>query len=81
MVCFFLTKLLTFGILFLTVARAVVVAMSLILGILAFLTSFVLALGVVLVTKLVMSGVLSSIFLILTLYSVFSTTSFFYCII
>ena len=53
-----------------------VVAKLVILGIL-FLTSFILALRVVLVTKLVASVVLSSIFLILALYTSFSMTSFF----
>ena len=64
-VSFFLTKLLTLGILFST---AVVVAKLVILGI-SFLTSFILALGVVLVAKLVISGILPSIFLILALYT------------
>ena len=41
------------------------------------LTSFILAFSVVLVVKLVISGILSSIYLILTLYSVFLTTSCF----
>ena len=41
-----------------------------------FLTS-ILALRVVLVAKLVISGVLSSMFLILTLYTSFLTTSIF----
>ena len=40
------------------------------------LTSFILALWVVLVSKLVISGILSSIFLILALYTSFLTTSF-----
>ena len=38
---------------------------------------FILVLRVVLVAKLVMSGILSSIFLILALYTYFLTTSFF----
>ena len=42
-----------------------------------FLTSFILALRVVLVAKLVISGILSSIFLILALYTSFLTTLFF----
>ena len=46
------------------------------LGILL-LTSFILALRVVLVAKLVISSILSSIFLILALYTSFLTTSFF----
>ena len=41
------------------------------------LTSFILALRVVSVTKLVVSGILPSIFLILALYTSFLTTSFF----
>ena len=72
----FLTKLLTLGILFSTVVRAVLVAKLLLLSIFP-LTSFILALRVVLVTKLVILGILSSIFLTLALYSVFLTTSFF----
>ena len=94
-----LTKLLTLGILFLTAVRAVVVAKSVILGILPItsfilalrapaavklvilgisrLTSFILALRVVTVAKFVISDILSSIFLMLTLYSVVLTTSFF----
>ena len=54
------------GIFFSTAVRAVVVAKLLIFYIL-FLTSFILALGVVLVAKLVMSGILSSMILILAL--------------
>ena len=41
------------------------------------LTSFILALRVVLVAKLVMSGILSSKFFILALYTSFLTKSFF----
>ena len=41
------------------------------------LTSFILALRVVLVANFVISGILSSIFFILALYSVFLTISFF----
>ena len=55
------------------VVTAVVVAKLLILGI-SLLTSFILALRVVLVAKLVISSTLSSIFLILTLYTSFLTT-------
>ena len=63
-----LTKLLSLGILFLPTVRAVVVAKLSILGIL-FLTSFILALRVVVVVaKFVKSGILSLIFLILALY-------------
>ena len=53
----FLTKLLTLGILFSTAVRAVVVAKLLILDI-SPLTSFVLALRVALVAKLVILGFL-----------------------
>ena len=59
----FLTKLLTLGILFSTAVGAVVVPKLVILGFL-FLKSFILPLRVVLVAKLVISGTLSSIFLI-----------------
>ena len=75
----FLTKLLTLGILFSTLVRPIVVGklgIRYILGILP-LSSFILALRVVLVAKLVMSGILSSIFFILALYTSFLTTSFF----
>ena len=64
---FFLTKLLTIGILFSTAVRALVVAKLVILGI-SPLTSFIIALRVVFVAKLVISVILSSIFFILTLY-------------
>ena len=59
-----LTKFLTLGILLSTAVRAVVVAKSIILGI-SPVTSSILALGEVLVAKL--SGILSSIFMILNL--------------
>ena len=84
-----MTRLLTLGILFSTAVRAVVVAKLVLLGttisttstnmlVLIFLTSFILALrAVVVVAKLVISGILSSIFLILALYTSFLTTSFF----
>ena len=65
-----LAKLLTLGILFSMVSRAVLVAKFVILGT-SPLTSFILALRVVLVATLVMSGILSSIFFILALYSSF----------
>ena len=61
-VIFFLTKLLTLGILFSTEVRAVVVAKLLIL-VMSFLSSFILALRVVLIVKFVISDILS-IFLI-----------------
>ena len=64
------------GILFSTTGTAVLVAKLVMLGI-SPLTSFILAFSVVLVVKLVISGILSSIYLILTLYSVFLTTSCF----
>ena len=57
----FLTKLLTLGILFSTALR-VVLARLVVLGI-SPLTSFILALREVLIAKLVMSGLLSSILL------------------
>ena len=71
----FSTKLLTLGILFSTAVRAVLVAKLVMLGTL-FLTSFDLPLRVVLVAELVISGILSSIFLILVLYTSFLMTSF-----
>ena len=52
----FFTKLLTLGILFVTVLRAVVVATLVKLGIL-YLTSFILTLRAVVVTKLVIPGI------------------------
>ena len=78
---FFLTKLLTVGILFPTAVNAVVVvvvvvAKLVLLGV-SPLTSFILALRVVLVAKLEISSILSSIFFILALYKFFSATSFF----
>ena len=69
-VSFFFTKLLTLGILFSTVLRAVVVAKLVILDI-SPLTSFVLALRLVLVAKLVISGTF-----ILALYTSFLTKFF-----
>ena len=53
-ISFFLTKLLTLGILFSTALRVVFVAKLVILGI-SPLTSFILTLRVVLIAKLVMS--------------------------
>ena len=61
-----LTKFLTLGILLSTAVRAVVVAKLIILSI-SPVTSSILALGEVLVAKLVTSGILSSIFMILNL--------------
>ena len=66
-----LTELLTLGILFSTGVKAAIVAKLVILGI-SPLTTCILALREALVAKLVMSGILSSIF--------FLTTSFFYYI-
>ena len=76
MAIFFLTKLLTLSILFLTELRVVVVAKLLILGI-SHLTSFILALGKALVAKSVISGILSLLFFIWALYASFLPTSFF----
>ena len=73
-VSFFLTKLLTLGISFSTAARAAVVAKLVMLGI-SFLTLFTLLLRVVLIAKLVILDILSSIFLMLALYTPFFTTS------
>ena len=64
---FFLTKLLTLGVIFSTTVRIVVVAKLVIFGI-SPLASFILALRAVLAAKLVKSSILSSIFLILALY-------------
>ena len=60
----------------LALLRFAVVAKLVILGI-PLLTSFNLALRVVLIAKLVTSSILSSISLILALYTSFLTTSFF----
>ena len=73
---FLLTKLLTLGILFSTAVRAIIVAKVIILSI-SRLTSFTLALREALVAKLVIPGILSSIFFILTSCKSFLTTSFF----
>ena len=69
-----MTKLLVSGIFFSTVVNAEVVAKPAILGI-SFLTSFIFVLRLLLVAKLLISGILSSIFFILASYSVFLTTS------
>ena len=61
----FLNKLLTLGILFSTAVTAVLVAK--LLGI-SPLTSFILAIREALVVKLVISGIFSSIFLILAVW-------------
>ena len=64
----FFTRILTLGILFSTAVNTDVVAKPpLILGISA-ITSFIFVLRIVLVAKVVISGILSSIFLILALY-------------
>ena len=57
-----MTKLLTLGTLLSTAVKALVVARLVILGI-SPLTSFILAVRVVFVAKLIMSGILSLIFL------------------
>ena len=72
----FLTKLLALGVLFSTPIREPVVANLVILGT-SPLTSFFLALRVVLLPTLVMSGILSSIFFNLALYESFLATSVF----
>ena len=72
----FLTKLLALGVLFSTPIREPVVANLVILGT-SPLTSFLLALRVVLLPTLVMSGILSSIFFNLALYESFLATSVF----
>ena len=69
------TRSLILCILFSTVVRAAVVFKLVILGT-SFLISFILAWSVVLVAKLVISGFLSSIFLILALYKSFLTSFF-----
>ena len=71
-----MTKLLTLGIIFSTAVRELVVSRLVIL-VISPLTSFISELRVVLVAKLVISGILSSIFFILALYTSFLTTSFF----
>ena len=65
-----LTKLLILGISFSTTVRAVVLTKLVILGIL-FLTWFILALRVLLAAKLVISSTLSSMILMLALYTSF----------
>ena len=64
----FFTKSVTSGILFSTAGRAVLVAELVILSV-SPLTSFIPALKEALVAKLVISGILSSISLILVLYT------------
>ena len=70
-----MTKLPVSGILFSTAVNAEVAAKPLILGI-SFLTSFMFVLRILLVAELLISGILSSIFFFLALYSVLLTTSF-----
>ena len=69
----FLPRSLTLGILFSTVIRATVLTKLVILGI-SFLNSFILAFREVLVAKLLISSILSSIFLIWALYKSSLTT-------
>ena len=71
---FFLTKLLALRFLFSTAVRELEVAKLLIL-VISSLTSFILALRLVLVAKLVISGILSSIFYILAYLSTFFSLS------
>ena len=66
----FLTKLLTLGILFSTAVTAVLLFKLVILGI-SPLTSIFIAFKEALVAKFVISGILSSIFLILVIYTSF----------
>ena len=76
-VSFFLTKLLTLGILFSSAVKAVVVVVKVVILANSHLTSFILVLRVFLVAKLVISDILSSIFFILAFIYVFFKTSFF----
>ena len=69
----FFTRSLTLGVLFSIVVRATSVDKLEILSI-SFLISFTLELRVILVAKLVILGILSSILLILALYASFTTT-------
>ena len=69
------TKLLILGILFSTAVRPVVVPRLVVLGALV-LTSVILALREALVAKLVITGILSSMLLIIALYTSFLTASF-----
>ena len=73
-ICFFLTKLLVLGISFSTAVSAEVIAKPVILAI-SFLTSFIFILRLLLVAKLLISGILSLIFFTLASYSVYLTTS------
>ena len=70
-----MTGSVTLGILFSTVVRTAVVANPVILGIWP-LTSIILALAEALAAKLVILRILSSVFLILVLYTSFLTKSF-----
>ena len=67
------------GILFSTAVRAVVIAKLVILSI-SFLTSFILALRVVLVAKSVISGILSSIYLKHYIHYIYFNNIIFYYI-
>ena len=71
-----MTRSLTVVILFSKVVRAEILAKLIILGSL-FLISFILELRVALASKLVISDILSSIFLVSSLYAFFLTTSSF----
>ena len=74
----YLTKLLTLDVLISTAVRAVVVVARLtVIVVILFLASFISALRVVLVAKLGISGISSSAFSILALYTSLLTTSFF----
>ena len=57
-----------------TAVNAEIVARPIMLAV-SFLTSFIFVLRLLLVAKLLISGILSSMFFILASYSVFSTTS------
>ena len=71
-----MTKSLTLGVLFLTFVRTVLIAKLVILDI-SFLNSFILVLRAAAAAKLLILGILSSISLMLALYTSFLTTSFF----
>ena len=75
----FLTKLLKLGILFSTAIRAVIAAKTVIWGI-SPLMPFISVLREALVAKLLIPGILSSMYIILALYTSFLRTSFFYYI-
>ena len=66
----FFTKSMSFGILLLTAVRAVVVA-KLVILVIWFLNSSILALWIVLVANFVISGILSSILLVVAFIHLF----------